>query len=51
MKKQRQVASFTGTVASHNVPEASEATPNQDGNLGGYKEPQFSARAVSVVDC
>ena len=49
--EQRQVASFTGTVASHNVPEASDATPDQDGNLGGYEEPRFGARAVSVVDC
>ena len=39
-EKQRQVASFTGTVASHNVPEASNATPDQDGNLGGYEEPR-----------
>ena len=50
-REQWLVASFTGTVASHNVPEASNTTPDRDGNPGGYEEPQLYARAVSVVDC
>jgi len=45
------VASLTGTVASPNVPEAFYATPDRDGNPGGYEEPQLCARAVSVADC
>lgn len=42
---------MTGTVASPNVPEAFYATPDRDGNPGGYEEPQLCARAVSVADC